>query len=61
MKIDVIKYSYRQTKDGHVIGFVLHPDDVSAELQSAPIGSQWQLTIVPLDEDGNPEPFKADE
>ena len=51
--VDVIKCAYRQSKEGFVISFVIHPQDKHPELSDAPIGSQWQLQLVPLDEHGN--------
>ncbi len=53
IQCDAIKYAYRQSKDGFIISFVIHPQDMSEDLANADIGSQWQLSLVPLDEDGN--------
>lgn len=53
--VDAIKYSYRQNKEGMVVSFVIHPNDAHGDLANAPIGSQWQLSLVPLDKDGNAE------
>jgi hypothetical protein len=58
IKVDAIKYAYRQNKDGFVVSFVIHPNDAHKELANADIGSQWELTLVGLDEDGN-APQKA--
>ncbi len=55
IKCDAIKIGYRQSKDGFVISFTLHPQEVPEELALADIGSQWQLSLVPLDDDGNAE------
>ena len=51
---DAIKIAYRQSRDGFVVSFVLHPNEVPPELANAHIGSQWQLKLVELDDDGNP-------
>ena len=51
---DAIKTAYRQSKDGFVVSFAIHPSDMDPELANADIGSQWQLRLVPLDENGNP-------
>ena len=52
--IDAIKIAYRQSnKDGFVVTFSLHPSEGHDDLAKAPLGSQWQLTLVPLDENGN--------
>ena len=53
MKCDAIKIAYRQSKDGFVVAFAIHPQEMPADLANADIGSQWQLTIEPLDENGN--------
>jgi hypothetical protein len=55
IQVDVIKSAYRQSKDGFVVSFVIHPQDNHQELANADIGSQWQLTLVELDEHGNAE------
>ncbi len=55
IKCDAIKYAYRQSKDGFVVAFVIHPQEMPVDLANADIGSQWQLSLVPLDEHGNPE------
>ena len=52
---DAIKISYRQSKDGFVVSFAIHPQDMPADLANADIGSQWQIRLVGLDEDGNPK------
>ena len=51
---DAIKYSYRQNKDGFIVAFVIHPQDMNLDLANAAIGSQWRLTLRELDKDGNP-------
>lgn len=52
--VDVLKYAYRQSKDGFIVSFVLHPHDNHLDLANAAIGSQWRLTLRELDESGNP-------
>ncbi len=52
---DAIKIAYRQTKDGFVVSFAIHPQDMPVVLANADIGSQWSLRLVELDEDGNSE------
>ena len=48
------KYAYRQTKDGMVLSFVLHPDDVPSEMAVAPIGQRYMLACVQIDDYENP-------
>lgn len=49
-KFEGVKYSYRQNKDGHVIGFVIHPSDINLDLTNAPIGQRFELILRQLDE-----------
>lgn len=48
--IEGLKYAYRQTKDGHVVSFVIHPNDVSLDLTNAPIGQRFELVLRQLSE-----------
>lgn len=45
------KYALRQAKDGVIISFVLHPDDVVPELLSAPIGEHYVVALAPYTEE----------
>lgn len=38
--IECVKYALRQTKDGMTVTFVIHPNDISPELISLPIGAR---------------------
>ena len=52
--VDVVKVACRQTKDSnYAVTFTLHPNDDSHELKDAVIGSQYCMTLVPIDADGN--------
>jgi hypothetical protein len=53
ISVDVIKAAYRQTKEGFAVTFILHPQDDFDLLAHADIGSQWQMQLVPLDDNGN--------
>tara|TARA_X000000950_G_scaffold205793_1_gene247559 strand:- start:4097 stop:4546 length:450 start_codon:yes stop_codon:yes gene_type:complete len=48
------KYAYRQTKDGMVLSFVLHPDDVPKEMATAPIGQRYMVACAQIDDHENP-------
>ena len=48
------KYAYRQTKDGIVLSFVLHPDDVPKEMATAPIGQRYMVACAQIDDHENP-------
>ncbi len=60
IKFDCIKSAYRQTKDGYSLTLVIHPQDPHHAIADAAIGSQWQITAVELDEDGNTPPTSAE-
>jgi len=49
------KHAYRQTQDGVVISFVVHPDDISPELATAPLGTQYMIGYARISDDGKPE------
>lgn len=47
-------HSFRRTKDGVVISYVIHPDDVSAELATASLGTRYMIGFAEIGEDGKP-------
>jgi hypothetical protein len=40
---EALKYALRQSKDGIVVSFVIHPDEVQPELMALPIGSRLMI------------------
>lgn len=57
-----IKYSFRQSKDGIIISFVVHPHEVPASLSTSNIGARYMVALVEIDdneEPKKPEPVKA--
>lgn len=48
------KHALRQTQDGIVVAFVLHPSDVPAALQLAPLGTRYMLALVEIGDDEAP-------
>lgn len=54
LPIEVKKHAYRQTQDGIVISFVVHPNDVSPKLAAAPLGTRYMCALVEVNEDGTP-------
>lgn len=44
------KHSYRQTQDGVVVSFVIHPNDVPAELATAPLGTIYMIGFSTIPE-----------
>lgn len=52
------KHGYRQTQDGIVVSFVVHPNDICAELAVAPLGTQYVVALAPYTE-GPPRPVTS--
>lgn len=52
--VEVKKHSYRQTKDGIVISFVMHPNDVSPELAASALGTRYMAALVEIGDDEQP-------
>lgn len=50
MHCEAKKHAYRQTQDGVVVSFVLHPNEVPDGLATAPLGSRYVLALVQIDE-----------
>lgn len=48
------KYALRQAKDGVIVSFVVHPNDVVPELLSAAIGEHYVVALAPYTEQGPP-------
>lgn len=46
------KHAYRQTQDGVVVSFVVHPNDVPADMAVAPLGTIYMIGFQSLGEDG---------
>jgi hypothetical protein len=55
-QIECKKHAYRQTQDGVVISFVVHPDDVSAELAAAPLGTRYTAVLVEMNDNETVKP-----
>ena len=56
LPIEMKKHAYRQTQDGIVISFVVHPNDVSPELAAAPLGTRYVAALVEVSGDETPVP-----
>lgn len=48
------KVSYRQTKDGLVVSFVIHPSDMPDTLAVAPLGQRYMLALAAIGDDERP-------
>lgn len=57
---EVRKIAYRQTKDGVVVSFVLHPNDVPPSLANAHLGTRYMLAFVEIGDDEQPKGGAAD-
>lgn len=47
-KVEVIKCSYRQTKEGDVISFRIHPEDRNNDLANTPLGTRMLLAVAEI-------------
>lgn len=46
------KHAYRQTQDGIVVSFVVHPNDVSTAMAVAPLGTRYMVAFAEIGDDG---------
>jgi hypothetical protein len=51
---EMVKYAYRQTRDGIVVSFVVHPNDIPAELSTSHIGARFMVALVQVGDDELP-------
>ena len=49
---EAIKYAYRQTKDGFVLSFVVHPSDMPDDMATAPIGQRFMVAYGAITDSG---------
>ncbi len=49
------KHGYRQTQDGIVISFVLHPEEVPDDLVLAALGTRYMLAFARIGDDEEPQ------
>lgn len=59
-KTELKKCGLRQSRDGVVISFVLHPSDITPALVNAPIGTVYLAALVEKVEDGQPKEEKVE-
>lgn len=50
-----VKYAYRQSKDGIVVSFVVHPHEVPASLSTSNIGARYMVALVEIGDDEQPK------
>ena len=54
MGCEARKIAYRQSKDGFVVSFAIHPNDVPDGLAVAGIGTRYMLALVEIGDDEQP-------
>lgn len=54
MHCEAKKHAFRQTQDGVVVSFVLHPQDVPPSLALASLGTRYMLALVEIGDDEQP-------
>lgn len=54
IQCEMVKYAYRQTKDGVVVSFVVHPNDIPAALSTSHIGARFVAVLVQIGDDELP-------
>lgn len=61
---EAVKLSYRQTKDGLVVSFAIHPNDMPDDLATAALGTRYMLALAKIGDDEKPvagsQPTKSD-
>lgn len=60
MGCEARKIAYRQSKEGFVVSFAVHPNDVPDGLAVAAIGTRYMLALVEIGDDENPVEQKPD-
>lgn len=54
MDCEVRKIAYRQSKDGMVVAFVVHPNDMPDALATAELGTRYRMALVEIGDDEQP-------
>ena len=47
--------AFRQSKDGIIVSFVVHPNDLTPELASAPLGTRYVVALAEIGDDEQPK------
>lgn len=58
MGCEARKIAYRQSKEGFVVSFAIHPDEVPTGLAVAGIGTRYMLALVEIGDDEKPVEHK---
>lgn len=52
---EVKLYAFRKTRDGTIISFVVHPQEVPDKLSTADIGARFVMALVEIGDDERPK------
>lgn len=58
---EMLKVAYRQSKDGIVVSFLIHPQHVPDGLAVAALGTRYIVALVEIGDDETPRPPKQKE
>lgn len=58
ISFEVRKIAWRQSKEGLVVSFVIHPDDVNADFAVAALGTRYMVALAKIGDDEQPEPIR---
>jgi hypothetical protein len=47
-------HGFRRTQDGVVVSYVVHPNDVTADLATAALGTRYMIGFAEIGDDGTP-------
>ncbi|MDE2099145.1 MAG: hypothetical protein KGL39_17960 [Patescibacteria group bacterium] len=50
-KLEVQKYAFRQTKNGTVVSFLIHPNDIVNEVALMPLGTRVLLAVAEISDE----------
>lgn len=50
LNAEVKLYAFRKTRDGTIISFVLHPNEMPDKLATADIGDCFVMALVPIED-----------
>lgn len=48
------KHAIRQTADGWVVSFIIHPNDITPEFATAPLGTRYMVGFAEISDDEKP-------
>ena len=57
-KFEAVKLGMRHSKDGHLLTLAIHPDDTPEDILRDPIGQQYVIVAVRVNQNAEPVPNK---